>query len=86
MRMSAPKHERKRLDRSMQKCADQTASRLVPAAETRNRTQLARQLHRHRQKRRPNGLICAQSGVNVTGTAFYLGNVGLLRAILGKIN
>jgi predicted nuclease with RNAse H fold len=50
MRMSAPKLERKRLDRSMQKCADQTVSRVVPAAETRNRTQLARQLHRHRHK------------------------------------
>jgi hypothetical protein len=50
MRMSAPKLERKRLDRSMQKCADQTVSRVVPAAETRNRTQLARQLHRRRHK------------------------------------
>ncbi|MFT5363374.1 MAG: hypothetical protein ACI9VX_000994, partial [Dinoroseobacter sp.] len=26
--------------------------------------------------RRPNGLICAQLGVKITGKAFYLGNVG----------
>ena len=45
--MSASKSEKKRLDRAVQTCADQTVSCADPAAETRNRGRLERQVPRH---------------------------------------
>jgi len=48
MRMSASKSEEKRLDRAVRTFADQTESRLIPAAETRNHAQLEHQMPRHR--------------------------------------
>ncbi len=47
MRISAPKPERKRLDRAVQICAYQTKSRVDSTLATENQAQLARHMPRH---------------------------------------
>ena len=84
MKTSATSPEGKRLHRSAQTGADQTKTRINPAAEARNRAQFVRQTPEQDtvcQK----GLINAQNSSIVEEWAFYLGNAGLRPHFLGNI-
>lgn len=74
--MSTAKPEGKRLDRSVQTGIDQTKFRSKLAATIKNGVQPRREVPEHGATGLES-LISAQSGVNMSGTAFHLGNVGV---------